>query len=276
MVRRIIRSVTRWPPARRRTRLCRTPCRTARRPLPQRLDRPGCGCGPAAPSGRGSGTSANLAMSPRTSSENRTPNFMSAPVRRRRPHPREPGRRPAGTGGAAAPFPRSPGCRGGRATRSFAELVAKMVQVLNLRGTRSACAGQSRSGWSLTPDRGSSSLTMTTASPLSPPNGWFSRSCWVHSDSARAGRRPAVRSRTAARHPPLIIRLPGPGLRCRSAAVRCGRSRAPWLPGSTDQLARLGPHTIGRACLYLKRLSDVDLDVLEELITASVDEVRSD
>lgn len=43
-----------------------------------------------------------------------------------------------------------------------------------------------------------------------------------------------------------------------------------------DQLARLGPHTIGRACLYLKRLSDVDLDVLEELITASVDEVRSD
>lgn len=42
-----------------------------------------------------------------------------------------------------------------------------------------------------------------------------------------------------------------------------------------DQLARLGPHTIGKACLYLKRLSDVDLDVLEELISASVDEIRS-
>lgn len=42
-----------------------------------------------------------------------------------------------------------------------------------------------------------------------------------------------------------------------------------------DQLARLGPHTTGKACLYLKKLSEVDLDVLAELITASVDEVRS-
>jgi hypothetical protein len=34
-------------------------------------------------------------------------------------------------------------------------------------------------------------------------------------------------------------------------------------------LARLGPHTTGRACLYLKRLDAVDLDVLRELIAAS-------
>ena len=37
-----------------------------------------------------------------------------------------------------------------------------------------------------------------------------------------------------------------------------------------DLLARLGPHSIGKSCLYLKRLSDVDLDVLRELIVESV------
>ena len=31
-------------------------------------------------------------------------------------------------------------------------------------------------------------------------------------------------------------------------------------------LAKLGPHTTGRACLYVKRLSDVDKPILRELI----------
>lgn len=31
-------------------------------------------------------------------------------------------------------------------------------------------------------------------------------------------------------------------------------------------LERLGPHTTGKACLYLKRLSDVDLGVLRQLV----------
>lgn len=35
-------------------------------------------------------------------------------------------------------------------------------------------------------------------------------------------------------------------------------------------LARLGKHSTGKSCLYLKRLDDVDLDVLEELIHRSV------
>ncbi|WP_295640286.1 DUF1801 domain-containing protein [uncultured Methylibium sp.] len=35
-------------------------------------------------------------------------------------------------------------------------------------------------------------------------------------------------------------------------------------------MARLGRHKTGRSCLYLKRLSDVDLDVLQALIEASV------
>lgn len=42
----------------------------------------------------------------------------------------------------------------------------------------------------------------------------------------------------------------------------------------TDLLNRLGPHSTGKACLYLKRLDDVDLDVLEELVTASVTDGR--
>ena len=37
-----------------------------------------------------------------------------------------------------------------------------------------------------------------------------------------------------------------------------------------DLLARLGPHSTGKSCLYLKRLSDIDLDVLTALIAESV------
>ena len=35
-------------------------------------------------------------------------------------------------------------------------------------------------------------------------------------------------------------------------------------------LAKLGQHTTGKGCLYIKRLSDVDPKVLEQLIAASV------
>ena len=42
-----------------------------------------------------------------------------------------------------------------------------------------------------------------------------------------------------------------------------------------DLLDRLGPHSIGKACLYLKRVDDVDLAVLEQLVTASVEEGRT-
>jgi hypothetical protein len=40
--------------------------------------------------------------------------------------------------------------------------------------------------------------------------------------------------------------------------------------GYDDLLARLGTHSTGKSCLYLKRLSDVDLDVLTSLIRESV------
>ena len=37
-----------------------------------------------------------------------------------------------------------------------------------------------------------------------------------------------------------------------------------------ELMARLGKHTTGRSCLYIKRLEDVDQDVLRELIDRSV------
>ena len=44
----------------------------------------------------------------------------------------------------------------------------------------------------------------------------------------------------------------------------------------TELLARLGPHSVGRSCLYLKRLRDVDLDVLAALVTESVRHTAED
>lgn len=38
-------------------------------------------------------------------------------------------------------------------------------------------------------------------------------------------------------------------------------------------LARLGKHKIGKACLYFKRLADLDTSVLEQLVTGSVAEI---
>jgi hypothetical protein len=37
-----------------------------------------------------------------------------------------------------------------------------------------------------------------------------------------------------------------------------------------DLMSKLGKHTTGKSCLYLKRLADIDLEVLSELIKQSV------
>ena len=51
-----------------------------------------------------------------------------------------------------------------------------------------------------------------------------------------------------------------------------------YLPGVAEKretlLARLGKHRMGKACLYVKRLSDVNLEVLRELAEMSVVELR--
>ncbi|TCN38646.1 uncharacterized protein DUF1801 [Kribbella orskensis] len=44
--------------------------------------------------------------------------------------------------------------------------------------------------------------------------------------------------------------------------------------GYDELLGRLGKHTTGKSCLYLKRLDDVDRDVLKELVTRSVSHLR--
>ncbi len=39
-------------------------------------------------------------------------------------------------------------------------------------------------------------------------------------------------------------------------------------------LAKLGKHKIGKSCLYINKLADVDEDVLKEIIAASVERMR--
>jgi hypothetical protein len=48
--------------------------------------------------------------------------------------------------------------------------------------------------------------------------------------------------------------------------------------GSGDSaalLAKLGKHTTGKGCLYIKKLSDVDQQVLQALAAKSVDTTRA-
>jgi hypothetical protein len=44
--------------------------------------------------------------------------------------------------------------------------------------------------------------------------------------------------------------------------------------GYEDLMARLGKYKTGKSCLYVKRLADLDLAVLRELITESVEHMR--
>jgi len=46
------------------------------------------------------------------------------------------------------------------------------------------------------------------------------------------------------------------------------------MPGDlafAEQLPRLGKHKIGKSCLYINKLADVDLSVLEEMVQVAVD-----
>lgn len=42
-----------------------------------------------------------------------------------------------------------------------------------------------------------------------------------------------------------------------------------------DLFAKLGKHTIGKGCLYIKRLSDVDMAVLKKLVAASLKNMKN-
>lgn len=60
-------------------------------------------------------------------------------------------------------------------------------------------------------------------------------------------------------------------------AIR-GREIVVYLAAESEEqkalLARLGKHRMGTACLYFKRLADLDKSVLEQLVIGSVAEVR--
>jgi hypothetical protein len=43
-------------------------------------------------------------------------------------------------------------------------------------------------------------------------------------------------------------------------------------PGQEEFLSKLGKHKMGKGCLYVRKLSDIDLRVLEQLIVGSVAE----
>lgn len=50
------------------------------------------------------------------------------------------------------------------------------------------------------------------------------------------------------------------------------------MPGfaeNTDLLANLGKHKAAKGCLYIKRLADVNVDVLKKLIKATVDSLKN-
>ena len=43
----------------------------------------------------------------------------------------------------------------------------------------------------------------------------------------------------------------------------------------TEQLDALGKHRLGKSCLYVNKLADVDLSVLERIVADGVAEMRS-
>lgn len=49
----------------------------------------------------------------------------------------------------------------------------------------------------------------------------------------------------------------------------------PGFAGQAEMLARLGKHSTGASCLYIRKLADVDLGVLREIVAAGVAEMRS-
>lgn len=42
-----------------------------------------------------------------------------------------------------------------------------------------------------------------------------------------------------------------------------------------DQLKRLGKHKVGKGCLYINKLEDIEIDVLREIIQKAFDDMRA-
>ena len=50
---------------------------------------------------------------------------------------------------------------------------------------------------------------------------------------------------------------------------------APDFEGRDDLLAKLGEHKTGKVCVYIRRLANIDLKVLEKLVTRSIADTKS-
>ena len=68
------------------------------------------------------------------------------------------------------------------------------------------------------------------------------------------------------------------GTSCRTGFASRTREISVYLvaagPDQAALLKKLGKHRMGKACLYIRRLSEIDLDVLKQLIASSLSEVR--
>ena len=42
-----------------------------------------------------------------------------------------------------------------------------------------------------------------------------------------------------------------------------------------EYLAKLGKHKLGKSCLYIKRLSDIDKDVLKDMLASSLQKIKN-
>ena len=56
--------------------------------------------------------------------------------------------------------------------------------------------------------------------------------------------------------------------------LRLARRATPTTAEQKARLAKLGKHSRGRTCLYFRRLADLDTKVLEQLVKASIANVR--
>jgi hypothetical protein len=62
---------------------------------------------------------------------------------------------------------------------------------------------------------------------------------------------------------------------CKSKSTAC-RLSSQWAANGSDVLlAKLGQHKTGKVCVYIRRLANVDLKVLEKLVARSVAETKS-
>lgn len=69
------------------------------------------------------------------------------------------------------------------------------------------------------------------------------------------------------------------GEMCRTGFAIRGRDLVVYLlaEGNEQQalLARVGKHRMGKSCLYFRRLADIDLKVLEQLVVGSLAQLKS-